>query len=58
VEALTWLTSSQGAGMAVGAALAGQLAHDGGLVVVASPAVLAALVAWRRRAGLRTTPVQ
>jgi MFS family permease len=53
VEALTWLTSASGLGMAVGAALAGQFAHDGGLVLVAFPAALAALVAWRRRAGLR-----
>jgi predicted MFS family arabinose efflux permease len=58
VEALTWLTTAQGVGIAAGAALAGQLAHQGGLSLVAFPAVLAALVAWRRRAGLRMTPVQ
>jgi MFS family permease len=58
VEALTWLTTAQGVGLAAGAALAGQLAHEGGLVLVAFPAVLAALVAWRRRAGLRMTPAQ
>jgi hypothetical protein len=54
VEALTWLTSAQGVGLAAGAAIAGLLAHGGdALLLVALPAILAAAIAWRRRAGLR-----
>jgi MFS family permease len=48
VEALTWLTSCEAVGLAVGAAGAGQLARGGGagsLLLVALPATLAAAYA-------------
>ncbi|MDA0159094.1 MFS transporter [Solirubrobacter ginsenosidimutans] len=56
VEALTWLTSAQGAGLAAGAAIGGLLAHRGAhdaLFLVAAPTLLTAAIAWGRRAGLR-----
>jgi hypothetical protein len=56
VEALTWLTTAQGLGLAAGAPIAGLLAHRAAhdaLFLVALPAIVAAAVAWRRRAGLR-----
>ena len=56
VEAFTWLTTWAGAGLAAGAALAGQLSVGGGagrpLVAVAVPSVLAAAVALGRRSAL------
>jgi len=55
VEALTWLTSAQGAGLAAGAAAAGALAHGGAvgmLALAALAAVVAAAVACGRRAAL------
>lgn len=55
VEALTWLTTAQGAGMAAGAAAAGVLAEGGAtrvLVLAALAAVVAALVACGRRLAL------
>jgi MFS family permease len=55
VEALTWLTSLQGAGLAVGAVGAGQLSHSGApttLLLVALPAGVAAALAVARRATL------
>ena len=56
VEAFTWLTTWQGLGLAVGAALAGQLSSHGpsaSLVVVAAPGLLAAAVVIARRSTLR-----
>ena len=55
VEAFTWLTTWAGAGLAAGAALAGQLSVGGAgrsLVAVAVPSVLAAAVAVGRRSAL------
>jgi hypothetical protein len=54
VEALTWLTSLQGAGSAAGAAVAGGLGASG-LVLLAVAAALAAVVASARRATLHTS---
>ncbi|MDW5598532.1 hypothetical protein VSS74_29495, partial [Conexibacter stalactiti] len=48
VEAFTWITTGQGAGLALGAAAAGQLAHDHAaraLPLVALPAVAGAALA-------------
>jgi hypothetical protein len=58
VEALTWLTTCQGAGLAAGAAGAGQLASGGTsemLLLVAAPGIVAAGVALRRRTTLHAT---
>ena len=52
VEALTWLTSLQGAGAAAGAAVAGGLGA-GGMVLLAVATALAAAVAAARRATLQ-----
>jgi MFS family permease len=54
VEALTWLTTLQGAGAAAGAALAGRLAQDG-LVLVAVAAACGAAVAAGRRGTLQAS---
>ncbi|HST39670.1 MAG TPA: MFS transporter [Conexibacter sp.] len=59
IEAFTWLTSGQGAGLALGAAGAGQLARGdatGALLLVALPPALAAALAIARRATLRPLP--
>ena len=56
VEALTWLTTAQGAGMAAGAAAGGALARGGAidmLVLAAAPAAAAAALAIGRRGALR-----
>jgi hypothetical protein len=56
VEAFTWLTTWQGAGLAAGAAGAGQLSRgssSGTLLLVALPAALAAAVAVANRLTLR-----
>ncbi len=58
VEALTWLTTCQGAGLAAGAAGAGQLARGGPselLLHVVVPGIVAAVVALRRRTTLHST---
>ncbi|HVF78990.1 MAG TPA: MFS transporter [Solirubrobacteraceae bacterium] len=55
VEALTWLTTAQGAGMAAGAAGAGALAGAGAtsvLVLAALAGAIAAVVAWMGRSAL------
>lgn len=54
VEALTWLTSLQGAGAAAGAALAGGLGA-GGLVLLSVATALGAAVAATRRATLQSS---
>ena len=59
VEAFTWLTTWAGAGLAAGAAIAGQLSAGGAtrtLVAVALPPALAAGVALCRRATLAGPP--
>jgi hypothetical protein len=57
VEALTWLTTLQALGLAVGAAGAGQLAsHGAALTFVALPPLIGAGLVSARRATLRTTP--
>lgn len=54
VEALTWLTTGQGAGMAAGAAAGGALAAGGAVdmlaLAAAAAAAAAALASWRRGA--------
>lgn len=58
VEAFTWLTTSGGVGIAAGAAGAGRLsdrAASDALVLVAFPAVIAAVMAAARRPTLRPT---
>ena len=60
VEALTWLTTMQGLGLAAGSAAAGQLAGSGGtgaLALVAMPSLLAAAGVALRRHTLRAAPV-
>lgn len=55
IEALTWITSAQGAGVAGGAAAAGRVSIEGAwnaLLVVAISAVACALIAAGRRATL------
>lgn len=55
IEAFTWLTGGQGAGLAAGAIGAGQLSRGGTasmLILVALPAALAAAIALARRATL------
>ena len=54
-EALTWITSAEGAGLAAGSALAGVLADSSvqlALLVVALAPVLGAVLAWSGRAAL------
>jgi hypothetical protein len=56
VEAFTWVTTGQAAGLALGSAGAGQLSSDGpstALLLVAVPAALAAIVALANSARLR-----
>ncbi len=60
VEALTWLTSAEGVGFAIGGALAGSLAAtslQAGFVVVAIAPGLGAAVAVRRRWTLQVSAV-
>jgi predicted MFS family arabinose efflux permease len=55
VEAFTWLTTANAAGVAAGAALAGQLTHtseSAALLLVCGGAALAAGIAIGRRATL------
>lgn len=58
VEAFTWITTGQGAGLAIGSAGAGHLAHTGGttmLLFVALPPAVSAIVAVTERSTLRAT---
>lgn len=60
VEAFTWITTGQGAGLAAGAAATGQLARSGpssALLLVAFPAAAAAAIAVVNRSALRARPL-